>query len=432
MKKRICRRSGQEGSVLVMTILVLFAISIIGATLAMVSSMDLKISGNHRRTTQSLFVAEAGLSEAIHRISLPDPTVVTVDGWTGNVAITDKEPYDPNWTARIYLTNPGSAPDGGSSVVTTGTLQDLSQPHLQYSAPTGTDDVITIRHKWEDRNGDGIRDMNEIVRYDKLSNPPENFTRGYPVEVIDVTGQSADGMSMIKAEVTKKTVTTRTLGALFVDKSVRLTGNCGFCGHNHLYETQEDSHPGTTGKGGKGAGGGGSCSDFHLTSGHLPGVTSTGNEVKTQGSADIYGLPSPVDNSASNPFYTLNEVLGLPLHDVQKMLYDADNKSIVNPLNGITYIDGDAKIKSNLTGEGLIYVTGDLHAAGNFTYIGLIYVEGDVHFTGSPWILGSMVVRGTTDFNFSAGDATILYSSEALSRALNNSMPAILLSWSLQ
>ena len=125
-------------------------------------------------------------------------------------------------------------------------------------------------------------------------------------------------------------------------------------------------------------------------------------------------------------------MLGLPLHDVQKMLYDADNKSIVNPLNGITYIDGDAKIKSNLTGEGLIYVTGDLHAAGNFTYIGLIYVEGDVLFTGSPWILGSMVVRGTTDFNFSAGDATILYSSEALSRALNNSMPAILLSWSLQ
>jgi hypothetical protein len=48
MKKALCIRLGHEGSVLVMTLLVLFAISIMGATLAMVSSMDLKISGNQR------------------------------------------------------------------------------------------------------------------------------------------------------------------------------------------------------------------------------------------------------------------------------------------------------------------------------------------------------------------------------------------------
>ena len=72
MKKVLCIRLGQEGSVLVMTLLVLFAISVMGGTLAMVSSMDLKISGNQRKTTQSFFVAEAGLNEAIHRLSLPN------------------------------------------------------------------------------------------------------------------------------------------------------------------------------------------------------------------------------------------------------------------------------------------------------------------------------------------------------------------------
>ena len=425
MSVRLCTRPGQEGSVLVITLLILFAISVIGATLAMVSSMDLKISGNQRKTTQSLFVAEAGLNEAIHRLALPDPTDVTVNGWTGNAAIADTEPYDPNWTARIYLTNPGSAPAGTGSIVTTGTLQDLTRPHLQYSSSSGVDEVITIRHKWEDRNGDGIRDANEIVRYDKLAVPPENFTKGYPIEVVTVTGQSANGMSTIQAEVTKKTLTVRTLGALYVDKDINLAGSCAFCGYNHDFDTPVGAQPGASGKGAMSA----VCTDSHLASGSLPGVVSTGHEVKTQGSADVFGFPMPIHSSSSNPFYSLHEALGLPLKDVQQMLNKADNKSLVDPLNGVTYLVGNTKIMSNLKGEGLVYVTGDLHIAGNIIYKGLIYVEGDVQITGSPWILGSMIVRGTTDFNFSAGNATILYSSDALSRALNNSMPALVLSW---
>lgn len=171
------------------------------------------------------------------------------------------------------------------------------------------------------------------------------------------------------------------------------------------------------------------CDTYHLSSGHLPGVTSTGDEIKTQGSADIKGYPTPVDNSPGNPFYSLTETLGLPQSDVNRILAGADNTKIVSPLDGITYIVGNAKINSNLAGEGLLYVTGDLHASGNFVYKGLIYVEGDVHLTGSPWILGSMIVRGTSDFNFSAGNAAILYSSEAITRALDASMPAIMLSW---
>jgi hypothetical protein len=419
MKKVQQIRLGQEGSVLVMTLLVLFAISIMGGALAMVSSMDLKISGNQRKTTQSFFVAEAGLSEAIHRLSLPDPTNVTVGGWTGNAAIADSEPYDPNWTARIYLTTPAAAPAGGGSIVTTGTLQDLTQPHLDYSVSSGTDGVITIRHKWEDLDGDGVRDSNEIVRYDKLSVPPENFTKGYPVEVVTVTGRSVDGQSVVQAEVTKKTVTVRTLGALYVDKAVKLTGNSCFCGNDHGYETPVGTRPG----------GFNACGLFHTLKGHLPGVTSTGDVVIVQGSSDVRGDPIPIDNAATNPFYSLAEVLGMSAKEVQKLFSKPDNTSIVDPLNGITYIIGDATINSNLVGEGLIYITGDLYAAGNFIFKGLIYVEGDVHITGTPWILGSLVVRGTSDFNFSSGNSAVLYSSEALSRALNSSMPALVLSW---
>jgi hypothetical protein len=406
----------EDGNILVLTLIVLFAISIIGGTLAMVSSMDLKIAGNQRTTTQALFVAEAGLTEAVHRISLPNPTNVTVGGWTGNAAISDSEPYDPNWETRIYLTAPGAAPAAGGSVVSTGTIQNPNNPYLEYSETAGTDDVLTIRHKWRDRDGDSARDANEVVRYDPMQMPPENFNSGFPVEVVTVAGQSAEGRRIVQAEVARKILIARTLGALYVDKAVKLTGNCAFCGWNHNVNTPPGTQPNA-------------CVAWHLPSGNLPGVTATGDEVKTQGSADVLGNPTPIDNAATNPFYSLPEVLGLSAAEVNKMLANADNTSITNPLNGITYINGNANINSNLTGQGLIYVTGDLKAAGSFRFKGLIYVEGDVHFTGTPWVLGSMIVRGTSDFNFSAGNAAVLYSKDAISQALSGALPCLMLSW---
>jgi len=411
-------RRGESGNVLIITLMILFAISTIGMTIASVSTMDLKISGNQRVSTQALFAAEAGLNEAIHRLTIADPTTVTVGGWTGNAAISDSEPYDPNWTVLLYLDSPASVSAGSGSIHTTGTIQDLTGDFIEYSAPSGTEGVLTIRHKWIDRNGDGSRDQNEIVRYDPNAVPPENFASGRPVEVVTVTGRSASGERVIQAEVTKKTVSVRTLGALYVDKAVRLTGNCAFCGYDHPYDTPEGTNPDKNG-----------CNPYHNSGGHLPGVTSTGDQVKTQGSAEVKGDPMPINDDATNPFYSLNEVLGLPMNEVQRMLSKADHNSIENPLNGITYIDGDANISSNISGEGLLYITGDLHAAGSFIFKGLIYVEGDVHMTGTPWILGSMVVRGTGDYNFSAGNSAVLYSSETLSRVLENAMPGMVLSW---
>ena len=407
---------GEKGNILVITLIILFAVSVIGGTLAMVSSMNLKIAGNQRTTTQSLFIAEAGMNEAIHRLSMPKPTNVTIGGWTGNAAIGDSEPYDPNWKARIYLTSPGSAPASVGSIYSTGTLQNTSSQYLLYSSPSGTDNILTIEHKWKDRDGDGARDINEIVYYDPMKIPPENFSSGFPVEIITVTGRSADGKRIIEAEVVKKMMVARTLGALYVDKAVKLTGNCAFCGFNHSSNIPPGTQPNA-------------CYAFHLPSGNLPGVTATGDVIKVQGSADICGDPAPIDNAATNPFYSLAEVLGISTVEVNSMLSSADNTSITDPLIGITYINGDANVTSNLTGEGLLYVTGDLKAAGSFRYKGLIYVEGDVHFTGSPWVLGSMIVRGTSDFNFSAGNAAVLYSQDAISMALASSMPCMMLSW---
>jgi hypothetical protein len=411
------RIGNERGSVLVVTLLIMFAVGVIGATLAVISSMDLKISGNQRVTTQALDVSEAGLNEAIHRIALPNPTNATIGGWTGNIAIGDPPPYDPNWETRLYLTGPGSAPSPSGSIVTTGTIQDPNGTYLQYSRPTGTNEVLTIRHKWEDRDGDGVKDANEVVRYDPEQIPPENFTSGYPVEIVTVTGRMGLAERTIQAEVTKRKLTARTHAALYIDKAIRITGNPGICGYNHRVNTPSGIRPNA-------------CFAWHEGNGDLPGIATTGDVIDVQGgAADIEGHPTPMDSSSTNPFYSLAELLGLSQEDLNQILANADHTSVTSPLDGITYLTGDHIVNSNVVGHGLVYCTGDLTVNGTFQYEGLIYVEGDVTINGTFWGLGAIVVRGVTDYNTSAGNAGLLYSAEAISQNLGQYMPVIVLSW---
>ena len=60
---------------------------------------------------------------------------------------------------------------------------------------------------------------------------------------------------------------------------------------------------------------------------------------------------------------------------------------------------------------------GDLTLNSTITFRGLIYVEGDLKLNGQAWILGGVIVKGKTSVKMNGG-ATILYSSEAISRAL--------------
>ena len=94
----------ERGNVLVIACLLVFATFVIGGTVAMMSSTDLKISGNQEMGTEAQFVAEAGLTEAIHRLSLPYPTNVVIGGLPVNVSIQDAPPIDPAYKAYIMLT----------------------------------------------------------------------------------------------------------------------------------------------------------------------------------------------------------------------------------------------------------------------------------------------------------------------------------------
>jgi hypothetical protein len=299
--------------------------------------------------------------------------------------------------------------------MTAGTLQDLGGEYLTYSKTSGTDEVITVEHKWKDLNNDGVRDAGEIVLYDSGQVPPENFTKGYPVEIITVTGQSAGARSAIQAEVTRLRVNFKTLGALYTDKACTVSGSSVFCGYNHDINTTI----GTTLN---------ACYAFHETEGHLSGVATTGDVVQQKGANKTDGVPV-TNTSNTNVWYTLPEVLGLTAGETSELLANADYTSIQSVMDGITYVQGNAKINATDTGHGLLYVTGDCTINGGFKYWGLIYIEGDCKIVGTPWILGTVLVKGTSDFQFNSGNAGILFSEEAVSQYLGAYMPMVTLAW---
>jgi hypothetical protein len=124
----------EDGTVLIIAVLTIVALFALGTALAFLTRTDVNIARLQTLHTEAIYVAEAGVEEALHRMSMTDPTNVTVNGSTINAAIGDATvPYDPDWKARIFLARPGQEPVPPVGVDHTVTIQDAGS-WLEYSA----------------------------------------------------------------------------------------------------------------------------------------------------------------------------------------------------------------------------------------------------------------------------------------------------------
>jgi hypothetical protein len=421
----------ERGSGLVIAILTIVALFALGSALAFLTRTDVNIAKHQTLHTEAIYVAEAGVEESLHRMSLRDPTYVTVNGSTINAAVRDDSmPYDPNWKAKIFLTRPGTEPAAPWGEDYTVTVQDVGT-WLEYSDASDPNAALTIEHKWKDLDDDGIREDGEIVLYDASQYPPENFTSGSPVEVITVPGRSAMADREVLVEAIRFPLNVNARAALLSNEGVDVRGNVSVCGHDHDIDTPRYTMiPG--------------CMAWELCSGRttcpskgcLVGIMTTGDIIDQRGSTAVNGEPSPVDTSSSNQFYTLAEFLGITQSEVDDILAGADyrNLNLADPQDGITYVDnaGAADVTWNTgDGTGLLYVTGNLSISGNMTFKGLVYVEGNLTITGTPWFLGAVVVKGTSSYvyAFTGGNPAILYSSEAIQYYIQQHLDFVRIGW---
>jgi Tfp pilus assembly protein PilX len=423
--------SNERGAGLVIAILTVMALFALGMALMFLTRTDVNISKHQTLHVEALYVAEAGVEEALHRLALQDPTMVTVNGASMNAAIRDTvRPYDPDWRARVFLCSPGTEPTASGSDYHTCTIQD-NTTWLEYSSQSDPNTALTIEHKWRDLDGDGVRENGEIVMYDGSRYPPENFSTGSPVEVITVNARSATAERQIKVEATKFPLNINARAALLCDMGVDVRGNVTVCGHDHRYNTPHYTmYP--------------NCQNFEycgpplhsdcVAQGCLVGVMTTGDPIDRRGSTDLDGEPAAEDTSSTNQFLTLAEMLGVEQDVLDEILANAHffSTGAADPQDGITYVDNAGGADASWTngnGTGLLYVTGNFSTSGNFTWRGLIYVEGDYTMAGTPSIVGAVVVRGISTWAFTGGDPCILYSSEALDYYLRQHLHYLKIGW---
>ena len=144
------RFDDERGLVLATVLMLLLVLTLATYSGAMLSRTDVQLVNNEQHAKKALYVADAGVAEAMLRLGLASATNVTVDGQTFDASFTAPN-FKPNtawtdWNAQILFS--GSAPVLSVHTVTTPTLQLAGSTRLPYSvAAGGADPPLTI--KWD-------------------------------------------------------------------------------------------------------------------------------------------------------------------------------------------------------------------------------------------------------------------------------------------
>jgi Tfp pilus assembly protein PilX len=403
------RGSDERGMALVIALLILLALSALGAALMITVGTETRIAGHQLRDTQALAIAESGVQEAMLRLR------------TGEVP----DDLNKRMVTLVYEAPAGSIPVSGTDTTSLPTLQPAGS-YLGYSSASkkfaqgSTTDlqVLTVRYKTVITPGSPAD--TQIVRYDDTHNPKFNTVTGTPVFQIVSTGTKNLSSRSVVAEVTRARFNILAKGAVVAHVAIQFKGNIKICGHDHRADTPAGTEPPACNS----SIGSWLSSDAHGSC--MPGGWSESNITK-QGSPEVLGEPADYQQNQSGFYSGPWDAMGMNQTDYWTWVGPSIASIPGGVPNGIYYLDNDAT-KQNQSGdwafnggdgEGFLYCDGKLSLNGNFTYRGLIYVEGDLDINGNCWILGGIVVHGNATVKIANGSAVVLYSAEAIQQYIS-------------
>lgn len=412
----------ERGSALLTTLLILFGLSILVTTYIVLSTSEQQIAGNDSRATQALYIAEAGLNEAVARLNVN----------AGANCIADlSSPPDPTWGCYIVSASGKSALDPARASQASDQIDNDGDGTID-NAGEHWPEVLTLQtgtmlgYGWVrveyKRNGAG-----QILFYgDGDHNPTtpdtENTTMGAPEYVVTAVGQLGTATKVIQETVQHipfppmpATLYTETTALTFNGTQFEISG----------YDTDPasgDSIPGNTA---------------------INGITTTGDPaqitagLKPQQSNNILGATtSPSVGHASydldmqayfNTYAQFADIVyGSTQHNPDTGGWgDIDNYHVVEVL-------GDLHLSGTNTGGGVLLVQGNLDVSGQFTWYGAIICLGSVTFTGGgqgAHLYGAMMAANGVGFDETySGNADLFYSSATLNK-LNFLGPFRIAAW---
>lgn len=394
LAKRLPWLREEGGFTLVLSLLVLLSLSVLSTALVVTSFTESRVSSVQLCHTQALFLAEAGVEEAIHRLNLRFPTQVTVNGVTFNAAIRDTGSLQPDWATRVFLCV-YPPPGGSGNIEHTATVQPQGD-WLNYSHPTNPDLALTIQHKL---NGDGT----VAISGDE------------PIHLISVSGRRGRAEREVLAEVHPDRW--NPINAVLCEGYLKLSGSPTIAGAHGSVHTNGDMK----------IGGNADISGNATASGTITiaGNPSIGGEV-------IEGVPEQwiPDVKASDFRYMAEYILAADgrIHDTQGDTVSEDlgwsfsgsqwQMNENQPASGVYYIEGNASISGSpgtatTPWEATIIAEGSISFSGNSFMDSrsggiLLVAEGDANQDGFVDSDPVIELSGTADQQAANFDGAIL------------------------
>ena len=415
----------EKGNALLVALLVLFVLSTVALAFVNAAKTERQISGNNLRESQALYVAEAGLSEGLARMSSKSsPSYI---GETGS-------PPTPGWGRYIVMTNGESAGDPERNVTEADSLDNNGDGSIDESGETYPEVLssqaglaLPIEYPWVKVRYRvfKIGGVDRVVLFgdhddNPATRPIQNLVRGAPVLIVTSNGIQSNAKKTVEIEAVK-------LPGLPVPGSVYTEGTLE-CKGTAFHIDGHDYDP---------------AADTIMTgSSPIPGVVATQGvgavDCNTpQGWDNIEGSGAPP--SITGATYDLD--LQGYLNSYASMADLVYNGTQSNPSTSgwgsitdykVVYIQGgDLHLSGQNSGGGILLVDGDLLVSGQFTWYGVIICMGNIDFTGGGngiHVYGCVMTQGSISASGSvSGQADLFYSSQTISKLseMNSYMVAL-------
>lgn len=391
MTTRVHRRKGEEGFILVLSLLLLLVVTLIGFSAMSTTTQEILMSGNKRISEKVFYVAEAGINELVGRFRA---------GAIGE--ISDNDQTNPNW--KLFLAM--------SSQRATGIGYNTTDPthHWVQSLQSQLDFAVEIRHKVDASNS--VIMQEGVPVYSAMSH-------GYTVE---------GGKKVLEVEINKGP-NFDVPAALYSKAPVEIKGSS-------TYISGMDKCPLEGAPQNKA---GIITTTPTITESGIPTIegdppTSTSSSMDLPLSEMVNWLKDGArfgyDYSADVTLTGYSDSWGTPTANgtEQPLSYSGTMNIVYFNMNG----DKTLKLAGGSHGAGILLVNGNLEVSGGFSWYGEIIVTGACNFTGGGEknITGAVLAgESATVATDVGGNVGILYCSDAVKKLKGSLPPYKITSW---
>jgi hypothetical protein len=419
--RSICRIPGaagrnERGNALVVALLILFLLTSVGITYVAVTKGDRQVAGNQQASTMAFANAEAGVAEALHRMSNH-----TASG--GDYIGQTPPSFTPGWGRYIVNDPGGSALDPRYSASTSDGVDndgdaavDESSEHYPETGsrqyPLALVDKldypwVKVRYKLDASNNILLFGDHDN---DPLTAPRENLVRGVPEIVVTAEGRRGVGQKIVTVEAVKWPLPP-VPGSVYTEGDMNFAGNSFLIdGHDHSATAPYDTVANATPLAGIATPNDPNAIATNLNNQQQNNVLGSGSEPSVQSSSVNLDLQAMADAWGEVADIVYNGSLANPSTSGWG---DVDHLKIV-------HVKGDLTVQGNNSGAGVLVIDGTFQMGGTFNYNGVILCMKDVDIVGggsAKNVVGCLMVQGTltgtTNVN---GNVKLLYSSAMISK----------------